>query len=320
MGQASRTQELLGRLAGRPHHALELGPGRVLLVIPSQTAAQPQGQLLAHFAANLIARLFPIVRVLDVVISEDSEIGVFIPRWRETTLRKSIERMFMELASPVASRVIGKVRTPEGYDCIVAIGQPESSAASLFLGSNGWIAQVSATEVLSVGGSPNPMGAYAAACFGVAQVWDSLLAPYCWQLPTLPILPLKGTLTFSCFDYGHDAAGPNPPLPEQVRVGRVTIVGLGAGGGATAYTLASVSSLNGAFTLIEPDEITDTGLNRAVGACDSDAAAARPKVSLYSELLGAAFGRDGTNTSRALRRSGCCVDFSGFGTGCRYCT
>ena len=183
MGQESRTQELLERLAGRPRHALELGLGRVLLVIPSQTAAQPQGQLLAHFAANLIARLFPIVRALDVVISEDREIGVFIPRWRETTLRKSIERMFAELAPPVAVRVIEKVASSDGYDCIVAVGQPESSPANLFVGSIGWIAQVSSTEVLTVAGSPNPVGAYAAACFGAAQVWKFLLAPYCWQLP-----------------------------------------------------------------------------------------------------------------------------------------
>ena len=109
-----------------------------------------------------------------------------------------------------ASRVIEKAPTAEDYDCIVAIGQTESSGANLFLGSIGWIAQVSTNEVLAIEGSANPVGAYAAACFGAAQVWNFLLAPYRWQLPMLPLFPLNGTLTFSCFDYRHDAAGAKP--------------------------------------------------------------------------------------------------------------
>ena len=169
MGQASRTQELLGRLAGRRHQALQLGPGRVLLVVPSEAATQPQGQLLAHFVVNLIARLFPIVRARDVVIFEDREIGVFVPRWREATLRKSIEQMLVELAPPASTRVIGNVPVPNGYDCIVTVGQPVSFPTNVIVGSTGWIAQVSTTESLAVGGPPNPVGAYAAACFGACR-------------------------------------------------------------------------------------------------------------------------------------------------------
>ena len=319
MGQASRTQELLGRLAGRPHQALHLGPGRVLLVVPSGAAAQPQGQLLTHFLVNLIARLFPVVKGLDVLIPDGPELDVFIPRWRATTLRKSIAQMLAELAPPAATRIIENGPVPDGYDCIVTVGQPASFPTNVIVGSTGWIAQVSATEALAVEGPPNPVGAYAAACFGASQVWNSLLTPYHWQLPTLPLWPLKGTLTFSCFDYRHDAAGQNPALPEQVHVGRVTIVGLGAGGGATAYTLASLSSLHGTFVLIEPDEITDTGLNRAVAASAADAAVARPKVDLYSELLGCALGRDGATAPPALRRRRCPAGSRGLGEGCRRC-
>jgi molybdopterin/thiamine biosynthesis adenylyltransferase len=290
MGQASRTQELLGRLAGQPHQTLQLGLGRVLLVAPPETAAQPQGQLLTHFAVNLIARLFPVVKLLDVAITTDHDLDVFIPRWQEATLRKSVERMLTELAPLAATRVIDNIPVPDAYDCIATVGRPASFPANIIVGSTGWIAQVSTTEMLAVGGPPNPVGAYAAACFGAAQVWNRLLAPYREQLPSLPLLPLDGTLSFSCFDYRHDTAGPNPSLPEQVHVRRVTIVGLGAGGGATTYTLASLSSLNGTFTLVEPDEITDTGLNRAVAANAADAAAARPKVDLYTELLDSHLG------------------------------
>ena len=64
-------------------------------------------------------------------------------------------------------------------------------------------------------------------------------------------------------------------------------------------TLASLSSLNGRFVLIEPDEITDTGLNRAIAASAADAMAARPKVDLYLELLGA-IGRDCATVPHAL--------------------
>ena len=62
------------------------------------------------------------------------------------------------------------------------------------------------------------------------------------------------SLAFSTYSYLVGIGQPNPPLPESVELGRLSFIGLGAGGGAFAFTLASLKGLRGTLNLVEPAE------------------------------------------------------------------
>jgi molybdopterin/thiamine biosynthesis adenylyltransferase len=77
----------------------------------------------------------------------------------------------------------------------------------------------------------------------------------------------------------------NPSLPSTVNVQDLTIVGVGAGGGATAYALASLYDLEGKITLVDSDEVKPSNMNRYVYALYTDATNHRPKVEVVKELF-----------------------------------
>lgn len=285
MNQSGRTEEWLNRKSNDAGDSLRLGQGRVLLVIAPDEADGPQSQLVASFLSNLLARLFPVVRELDVYIPRDPKLTAHIPRWTASTLGRSIQLFFSALAPPTRCRVLSGLPTQQ-YDAVAQVGRLEGSTGTVFIGSIGWRVEISTEHPVGSGGRPNAIGAFASAAFGTGEIWKQLLAPYQERFPGVPLIPLRGTLVFSCFDYSHCAIGPNPELPDSIDLGRLTLVGLGAGGGATAFTLASIPHLRGDVLLIEPDEVTETGLNRAVCAAASDALTGRPKVDVISEVLG----------------------------------
>jgi hypothetical protein len=222
---------------------------------------------------------------LEVTVPRGVPTTVSLPRWHAGSLADHLHQFLTALAPPIAWRV---TEAPEGpADCALLVGDATTAAAQVvYAGSEGWIATVSPRGPQPVGGSPNPVGAYAAACLGIAEVWKRLLEPHRELFPGVPIVPLTEPLTFSTFSYRADAPVENPPLPEAPDLKRLTIVGLGAGGGALAFTLASLSTLQGTVSLVEPDELVPSNLNRAVFADADDARAQRPKVDVIGAILG----------------------------------
>jgi hypothetical protein len=195
-----------------------------------------------------------------------------------------VERFFAAL-KPSASCSV-RAGTPDGnYEVTVVIGSYARFHGTLFVGAKGWIAQISTDSSVAVSGLPNPAGAYSAAAFGVAEVWKQLLAPNAQLFPDTPIRPLRGSCCFSAYDYRHDSSGPNPDLPPLVALSRLTVIGLGAGGTAAMYTLASLPDIRGEVTFVEPDEATLTNLNRLVAADTADASGSRPKVEIVTALF-----------------------------------
>ena len=71
----------------------------------------------------------------------------------------------------------------------------------------------------------------------------------------------------------------------MVDVRTLTCVGLGAGGGATAFALASTQNLCGHINLVDPDEIEDSNLNRYVFAGEQDAQGGRHKTAVLAEIF-----------------------------------
>jgi ThiF family/Prokaryotic homologs of the JAB domain len=72
-------------------------------------------------------------------------------------------------------------------------------------------------------------------------------------------------------------------LDERLRSLRVTVVGVGGTGSATATLLARLGI--GRLALIDPDLVESSNLNRLHGARQADADAGRPKVDVVSRMI-----------------------------------
>ena len=291
MEQDTRTKALLAQLAKNSEDLdLEklLAPGAVAVHLSSEMLNEPQAQLLFSFAANLLARLHPVIQDLSVVLPGDAPLTAPVPRWRKATFKEHICSMLAAIDPPLAWRVLEKVPLFPGW-CL-AVGRCDADPKTVFVGSTGWEAYFSPKALVPVGGPANPVGAYAAACLGVAEVWKRRLAPHRDIFTAAPIIPQTEPLTFSAFTYLACSECDNPPLPDAVDVSRITMAGLGAGGGATAFTLASLPTLVGTANLIDPDEVEGSNLNRYIFADREDAARRNRKThiihSLFSHLPG----------------------------------
>lgn len=287
MGQADRTVALLQRLArpaSDPRPIPEvLAPGRVAVALDPAVVGEPQAQLVFSFAVNLLARLYPIVQSLEVS-APPVAVGTRLPRWAGVTVDEHARRLLGAINPPIRWTLVGH---PQGdADCALVVGSASTRASTtVFVGSDGWLASVSPTGPVPVGPRLNPVGAYAAACLGVGEVCKRLLAPHRDLFAGTPIIPMERPLALSTFTYRADAAGPNPELPAAVDLQRLTLVGVGAGGGAIAFTLASFPDVRGVVRFIEPDEVIEPNLNRYVWAGTGDAIAGLKKAEVAAALF-----------------------------------
>ncbi len=285
MGQADRTIALLSGLASEERALAQmLAPGRVAVFLGSDVMCEPQAQALVSFVVNLLARLYPVVQDLHVVVPEGIPLAAHVPRWQAPTFDGHLRRILEALGPPLRWAVEPRLSGQPTCALVVGTAIPACEQA-VYVGSDGWDASLSPSAPVPVGISVNPVGAYAAACLGVSEAWKRLLLPHSHLFQGMPVIPSDAPLTLSTLAYLASPGQPNPSLPSPLDLGRVTIVGLGAGGGAAAYTLASVEGLHGTITLVEPDEIIDSNLNRYVMADADDAAQRRRKTEVVEDLF-----------------------------------
>lgn len=285
---ALRTETLLEQLTGSKELRALFAPGHVAIGISEEAARTAQGQMIVSFAMNLVARLFPVVQELVIIVPPEINVLARFPRWASPTLDEHIKALLSQIIPPVKWTVAAvPFELPANT---VWIGTPpKGPKPAVFIGADGWYAFVSPEEPMKLG-TPNPIGAYAAACFAAAELWKRLLLPHKNLFENVPVAPCQRTLAFSTYSYRLGENQPNPPLAETIDIGRVSLVGVGAGGGAAAFTLASLPELRGVLNLIEPDEIEPPNLNRYVFASATDAENKMSKAlvaqDLFSHIVG----------------------------------
>jgi len=284
--QTERTETVLANLMGSRWEALlNQIPRDILVRVSSETAKNPQGQLIVTFFINLVIRLHPVVNRVFLEIPQDFPSFENLPRWRRETLLLSLKTMHKSVKPPV-KLFINQRRSSSGFACHITIGSGDSlPMEGLWVGCNNWVAVISPMEGQDLSDIINPVGAYAVATLAASEAWKRILLPLQSEIRSIKITPMDKPLFFSTLDYSQRSDGPNPVLPEDVDIGRLTIVGLGAGGGAVGFTLASLPGFRGLINLIEPDEVEPSNLNRYVFADNTDAVKKRPKVDCVRDLF-----------------------------------
>jgi len=281
---AARTRTFLAQIACGPVDDADFGPGRVRMIAGADAACMAQGQLCLSMAANLLARLWPVVQYLEIVLPGNVALLASVPKWAAPHLDAHIREMLSAVATRTRWRV---AEAPRGAcDCSLALGDVRvTTSDQVSFGSDGWQAFVAPGATMPTGEKVNPVGAYAAACLAVAEVWKRLLLASRIELSGAPVVPLEEPLSFSSLTYGVGDTGVNPDLPDTASIDKLTMIGLGAGGGAAAHTLASVPRLAGHFELVEPDSLDRTNHNRYVYAGAADLDPGRTKTEVVAEIL-----------------------------------
>jgi len=261
---------------------------RVQLSIDKDLADTANGQMALVMAANLLSRMAPLVSHLEMLVPECIPLRHSIPLLREDEFKLALSSFFRDIRCGTDVRISS---TPSlDPDVILAIGEIlDPIVEHVSIASEGWLAHVSWQELHGRIDwfKMNPMGAYAAACLGAAEVCKSaLLSVFPRETLVKPILLAREPLSFSTLTYeANNALAPNPDLPEGIDLGASSIIGLGAGGGAVVYLLASLSDLRGRLALVDPDEINHSNLNRYIHATQMHANQRVSKVDLGRQLL-----------------------------------
>lgn len=131
------------------------------------------------------------------------------------------------------------------YDAILSVGtEARLDLPWTVINSNGWLARVSSgsSHLLGACGMANPVGALAAACFGVAEVFKRLI-----RLKASRGRLLDG-LTFSLHSYGCRDDDPGPSLPTDLPLD-LLLVGAGAIGNGIIHLLSQLPTSGQAWVV-----------------------------------------------------------------------
>lgn len=217
-----------------------------------QAESSIEGRALLDLVVRLAARLYPTV--------------TFRGHGQSALVRE-----LRDLATRINPNIDIVERDPT-VSVTVGAGSPRSPGKNYFAGSNGWDALVGTEGQLAVGATSNPLGAGAAACLALANVFRYVF--------------LSGIETESqddmslVFSIPHATDGGRMQAEEP----RVALVGLGAIGNGAVWAL-SRASIAGQIHLVDPEPIELSNLQRYVLAERSDVL--RPKVSVAAQFLNA---------------------------------
>lgn len=230
-----------------PRFMEELNSQTVTVQFDRTSLQTHEGQVATRLLLNLIARLYP--RVCLRPVGHGTESGA-------DALARQIKAINPEIEI---------VSSPLGRPICVVLGRSDverSLATVIYAGSREWSAVVSTIAPIGFGDSMNPFGAAAAACLAAANVFR---ASFGHQLDAAD---LDRDTKLSVYDYST-SSDTGPTLSGSF--GAVVLVGAGAIGGATIWTLSHAPQIKGTLRVIDDEHLELSNLQRYVLAHSSDA-------------------------------------------------
>jgi hypothetical protein len=228
-----------------------LEQANVGLAIDREAAMTEEGKALADLSVRLLARLYPCLEVRAEVSSEGERL-------------ESIARM-----------INPRIEFRRGASVGIGIGPGTPRfETTYFAGSHGWDALLSVREPVRTGSSPNPLGAGAAACLAVRNIFAHLLLAESERL--------KSDVRLSTFLCENGETPTDIPNDNWRLTGEAALVGVGAVGNATVWTLGR-SPVRGTIHIVDHESLELSNLQRYVLAGRADEA--RPKVDIAKQCF-----------------------------------
>jgi molybdopterin/thiamine biosynthesis adenylyltransferase len=242
-----------------------LGRCFVALALDSNAASTSEGMATLDMAVDLLARFYPGLSFID--LSERDACNAVIKRLKAA-------------AKAINNRIDVDVPIRKALCClVVGRSKPDLTVPMFFAGSHGWTARLEMEEPVGSADTANPFGASVAACLGVANLFRMIFAD---QLQNG--LPDK-SVELDVLHCRRGSSDAPPLLPETINLGEAHLIGLGAIGRSTAWTLSRVPGLAGALHLVDHETIELSNLQRYVGARQVDCGRAKTPLSasLFSQ-------------------------------------
>lgn len=198
-----------------------------------------EGSVSLDLAIRLLSRLFPKIKISDLT-NENNEI---VKKLTEKALAIN-SRIEIRQETPTISLVIGS--TPLDND---------NSRKIIYIGSDYWIAKLSLEHPVGSGSSNLPFAAGASVCFGVSNVFRFVFKELIegFELDNdvnLSLINLKQT----------EELEKNEIYP--IDIDGTILVGFGAIGNGFIWALSNIPNLKGNFTIIDPEKIELSNLQR----------------------------------------------------------
>lgn len=255
----------------------------VLITVADDIATTLAGQVMALTACNIMSRFN---RNIDVIVS-DVALQTAVQHADYPMTLAARARAEMAAADPFGRfRVRDAPADDVAYEAVLAIGNaPTPTEPVIRITACGWSVRVQRNATIEefTDSSPNPIGPAAAACFGVSEVFKTLIGRPAHQQPD--------AFSFDAFTLTPNPGGSlhtqEPEVPSAVNLGTVELAGVGSIGSALLYVL-DMLPVQAEFALIDHDVVEFENLNRSpiFTAADADVGD-RTKVAVGEQYLAA---------------------------------
>jgi len=305
VGEAPTAEELLAELFRFP----------VLLTANSADVESAVGQDTLLLAANLLARMFPIV------LFEIPEAALVAVRPLSSIASPSLPGYVLDLACSICPfgdfRLLGLTGDTESLaDLVVGQGGQRRVGMERFrvhATGRGWRALTGVgLPYRNVQECGNSLGGLVSAAFAAMEMYKAFLRNvalrrYGRRLPPNLAIDLEPVTKFSLslLDYGRDIAGSDgPDLPPRIDLGRVLLISAGAMANSAIYGLRVLGRVFASGDVVEPKLLDGPDLNRYVLMLATDLG--KPKGPVLAERALPSLRLEAENTSyqQSTARSG----------------
>lgn len=229
-----------------------LSAQRVALAFDAAVAASAEGRTALELSLDLLARFYPTVDVVSLSANDEAD---------------RLAADLLDAARRINPLIDGGTNFVPGTSAALIVGESRApwdpiETPTLYIGSDGWLARLSTENPAGSGATPNPFGAGAAACIGVANLFRAIFGAQ------LPHAELDRDITVSLLDYGLAADNPpNPPLPNVIDLDETFLVGVGAIGHGATWAWRRMRGLRGTLHLVDDESYDETNPQRYVQTC-----------------------------------------------------
>lgn len=198
-----------------------------------------EGSVSLDLTIRLLCRLYPKIKISDLT-NKNQEVVKKLTE-KALAINSNIE---ITQETPTISLVIGS--TPLDNDNLRQI---------IYVGSDHWIAKTSFENPVGSGGSNLPFAAGASVCIGVSNVFRVLFKEF------IVDCELDNDVNLSLISLNQvEEIGKNEP--SRIDIDETILVGFGAIGNGFIWALANTPNIKGRFTIIDPEKIELSNLQR----------------------------------------------------------
>lgn len=231
----------------------------VVGIVFDNAVEKPEGGAMLDLTVRLLSRLYPKLKFIDQTTRGSN--------FKFTELCKSINsRIELVDDEPTVNIVIGTTPLAKA----ILNGRP-----AFYIGSDQWIAKFSPKNTVGCGDSSNVFGAGVASCVGVANVFRYVFREF--------ISDIQFDNEFSLSLINLDLESAENISDKPIDLEDFTLVGFGAIGNGVIWALSKTPFVKGRLTIVEPEEVDITNLQRYVLA--EERHIETPKIQIAQEHL-----------------------------------